>query len=266
MILVFKKILLWSSFLMIAPYALQAQNWEFGISGGASGYMGDVNPHHVFKYNDWSAGAMIKYNLNPTWGIKLAYAHANARGDDAKSSNAWQQSRNIRFHTPLNELALLMEFNFFKFEPARYRHAYTPYVFGGIGAASFMPKGEFEGETYSLPDFYTEINPLASTEEAYQTNTLVAPVGLGFKYSLNGIWSVGLELGYRLAFTDYLDDVSGVYAGTKAGRIAEHFRDPSVDKIGIPGTQRGDGRQYDSYMTAQVVFTYTLFRSGCPVW
>src|SRR5690606_10936879 len=132
----------------------------------------------------------VKYNLNPTWGMKFNYSYVNIHSDDANSSIAWQQDRNISFKTPIHELALSMEFNFFKFDPGRYRNAYTPYVFAGIGVAKFTPKGEHGGYTYELAQFKTEKVLTGNKEEdaAYRTNTLVAPFGLGFKYSLDGTW------------------------------------------------------------------------------
>src|SRR3546814_152233 len=103
--LALKKTLIISLLSVIIPFGLKAQEWEFGISGGTSGYMGDINQNHVFKFNDWTAGALAKYNLNPTWGLKLTYSHVNTNGDDAKSSNVLQQARHIHFKTPIDELA-----------------------------------------------------------------------------------------------------------------------------------------------------------------
>src|SRR5690606_404700 len=143
MMLVLKKVLLFSLIVAAIPFGLKAQEWEFGALAGTSGYMGDINQHNPIQFNDWALGAMVKYNINPTWGMKFNYSYVNTHGDDANSSNDWQRIRNISFKTPIHELALSMEFNFFKFDPGRYRNAYTPYVFAGIGVAKFTPKGEF---------------------------------------------------------------------------------------------------------------------------
>ncbi|SEK76240.1 hypothetical protein SAMN05421740_102624 [Parapedobacter koreensis] len=250
---------------------VQAQEWEIGLQGGASGYMGDINPENPLAFNDWSAAAFVKYNFNHTWGLRGNFAYANLFAHDFYSSVQQRQNRYLGFFGAVKEAALLVDFNFFKWLPQRGRIVYTPYIFAGIGGILFDPKWRsVSGNDIKLRHYYTE-------GVIYQNKTITIPFGAGFKYNLRGPWTIGAELGYRMTLTDYLDDVSGDYfdydvyynyalsngfapvSRSDWGNIAN----PSNSPI---GSQRGDGRPYDSFMTVGITLSYTIFKGGCPEW
>src|SRR5690606_24052170 len=99
-------------------------------------------------------------------------------------------------------------------------------------------------------------------------------------YNISGQWSLIGEIGYRTAFTDYLDDVSKTYPlienepdlSRKILSDKSFFRklpDGStaynflfIDK---PGTQRGDYRKRDTYMFIGLTLTFTFISDKCPV-
>jgi len=242
-----------------------AQEWEVGLQGGASGYMGDINPENPLAFNDWSAGVFIKYNFDHTWGLRGNFAYANLFAHDAHSNVQQRQNRGLGFFGAVKEASLLVDFNFFKWLPQRGRIVYTPYIFAGIGGILFEPKWRnASGNDVKLRHYYTE-------GMIYQNRAVTIPFGAGFKYNLRGPWSIGVELGYRLALTDYLDDVSGEYFDyDDLGSYAPVPRadwtliaNPSNAPI---GSQRGDGRPYDSFMTVGITLSYTFFKGGCPEW
>lgn len=243
--------------IFLLPLLIAAQEWEFGLQGGASGYMGDINPENPLAFNDWAAGAFVKYNFDHTWGIRGNFAYANTYADDWYSRVQQRHERNLGFFGPIMEASLLVDFNFFKWLPQRGRVVYTPYIFAGVGGIQFEPKWYRvldpsipTVETINLRDYKTE-------GVDYKNRAITIPFGAGFKYNLRGPWSVGIELGYRLAFTDYLDDVSGNYVDNRL------VSNPSGAPV---GTQRGDGRPYDSFMTVGITLSYTIFKGGCPEW
>jgi len=210
-------------FILQLPLMVAAQEWEVGLQGGASGYMGDLNPENPLAFNDWSAGVFVKYNLDHTWGIRGNFAYANTYAHDIHSRVQQRRDRNLGFFGPIMEAAVLVDFNFFKWLPQRGRIVYTPYIFAGVGGIYFDPQWEGIKKAEGVN---------------YKNQAITIPFGAGFKYNLRGPWSVGAELGYRLALTDYLDDVSA----------------------------RGDGRPYDSFMTLGITLSYTIFKGGCPEW
>ena len=268
-------------FAFVAPFVAPAQEWELGVQGGASGYMGDLNPENPAAFNDWSAGLFVKYNFNHTLGLRGNFAYANASAYDFQSSVPQRKNRWLGFYNPVMEASLLVDFNFFKWLPQRGRVVYTPYIFAGIGGIVFEPKrttrpssGGPSEEVY-LRDYMTE-------GVAYNNRAISIPFGAGFKYNLRGPFSIGVELGYRLALTDYLDDVSGDYFdyntfGSQKPNSTDSypkrppFTQDNWEQIANPSdapvnSQRGDGRPYDSFMTVGITLSYTIFKGGCPEW
>src|SRR5690606_2704093 len=252
------------------------QVWEIRLQGGASGYMGDLNPENPIAFNDWSAAFMVKYNIDHTWGLRANFAYANIWAADHNSGVAQRRNRNLSFFGEVKEVSLIADFNFFRWLPQRGRLVYTPYIFAGIAGIAFEPKNYLpsSGETIKLRELQTEYDPILNPAK-YRTRAIAIPFGAGFKYNLRGPWSVGVEVGYRVALTDYLDDVSGNYAKAPNFPSNINFSDwfwltyghaPATPSTVGVGTQRGDGRPNDSYMTAGITLSFTLFKGGCPEW
>jgi len=96
---------------------------------------------------------------------------------------------------------------------------------------------------------------------------------VGVKYALTDKLNVGLELGARRTFSDYLDDVSGSYvsfpellAGSGALAAALGNRTGEL-KGGEPvivstGTQRGDKAAADWYFILGVTASYNFLENG----
>jgi len=269
MLITLRKIAVLFTFSLLGLTVAKAQDWELGLQGGLSGYQGELNQSNPLAFNDWAIGLIVRKNLSRNWALRLNLLRANTHGDAAKNSNVAVQEQKLYFKSPIYEASLVGEFNFFKFEPSYTRISYTPYVFAGIGGFHFQPKSySFDGNLVGLHDYYTE-------NVDYSRMVVSIPFGVGFRYNLRGPLTLGLEIGYRVAFTDYLDDISGNYIDAnfdaKGNMIAEeevnqrsYFIDPSQQ---MPiGTQRGDGRKNDSYMLATITVTYAIFRAGCPVY
>jgi hypothetical protein len=97
---------------------------------------------------------------------------------------------------------------------------------------------------------------------------LSIPLGFGALYALNEDIRVGLELGYRKTFTDYLDDVSGEYYDEAAlfaakGQIAADvaYRGDEVGGPPYPAakTPRGSAKYKDGYYYAAITITVRSF-------
>ena len=260
-------------FAFVAPFVAAAQEWELGLQGGASGYMGDLNPENPLAFNDWSAGLFVKYNLDDTWGIRGNFAYANTKASDLDSKVQQRHDRGLGFFGPVMEASLLVDFNFFKWLPQRGRVIYTPYIFAGIGGIVFEPKW-YDRADPSVPEI--KLRDYMTEGVAYDNRAISIPFGAGFKYNLRGPFSIGVELGYRLALTDYLDDVSGDYFdlgnfGKPGYPPNPGIPQPQWEQVANPSgapvnSQRGDGRPFDSFMTVGITLSYTIFKGGCPEW
>ncbi|SKB28573.1 type IX secretion system protein PorG [Daejeonella lutea] len=242
-----------------------SQTWEAGVSAGAAGYMGDLQPVKPYKFTDPVFGGLIKRNFNGHWSAKLGIMRGAIQGDDAKSRNAYQIDRNLHFRTALTELSLQAELNLFNYLPGGLpgfgSRRFSPYIFAGAAAISFNPVADYNGSEI-------ELRPLQTEGVDYKKNALSAVYGAGVKYNLKGNWNIIGEIGYRTAFTDYLDDVSGRYqdfaANPPASPVTPDLSDRSLSQSGAPGVQRGDFRPRDTYMFTAISLTYTFVSFKCP--
>jgi hypothetical protein len=193
--------------------------------------------------------------------------HGTIQGADAKLNNDYYKSRNLSFFSPVTELSLQTEFNFFNYIPTLSKRRYSPYLFAGIGFVSFNPKTRYNNKVYELHDYRTE----GQTGDSYKQLAMSVPFGAGFKYNFSGKWTIGTELGYRTAYTDYLDDVSKRYepdlivsqnsAQTNLRlALADRSEEGHVSKV-----QRGDFRPRDTYLFLGFTISYTFFTYKCPV-
>jgi hypothetical protein len=130
------------------------------------------------------------------------------------------------------------------------------YFFAGVGGMYFDPKAQFNNTWVRLQPLGTEGQGLPNGAEAYDNLGLCIPMGFGVRKAFSKHWSGGLELQYTKTFTDYIDDVSGVYYDNDAiqsayGEVAAYLADPSLNKIPgqtNTGAQRGDPDDLDAYL------------------
>jgi hypothetical protein len=129
----------------------------------------------------------------------------------------------------------------------------------------FNPTASINNKSYDLKNYRTE-----GQTQNYRTNTLAIPFGVGIKVNLTENFNLIGEFGYRTTFTDYLDDVSGYYptanqlnSNPNITAIRTQLSDPSINKIGQPGTQRGDFRKNDTFMFGGITLSYTFVSQKC---
>ncbi len=252
-----------------------AQEWEFGLNVGGMGYIGDLNRHNPLKFTDPAASASVRYAFTPYSGLKLSFTQGAVQASDANSTQQFEKARNLSFKSNITEVALNYEFYFFPFTPGSGKERFTPYTFIGIAGFMFEPTAEYNGVTYNLRDIGTEGQGTSLNSSKKYTNMNYAiPFGIGMKYNFVDNFNLGLELGYRNTFTDYLDDVSKIYVDKTVlantnGQIAAELSDRSGEinngvDLGEAYTQRGDASRRDFYMFAGITLTYTLTPIKCP--
>lgn len=251
--------------LLSSNYFSSAQTWELGGFLGGAGYMGDINPVKAYELTDPAVGVQVKRNFDGYWSAKLNFMLGNVRASDAESSNSFQIERNLDFYSPISELSMQIEFNLFRYMVGAnfdYENKkFSPYLFAGIASFAYNPLTKFNGQDVPLR--------LVQTENiAYKKSAISVPYGAGVKYNITGKWTLLAEIGYRTAFTDYLDDISGRYIDfnvvTPESQLTRFLADRSPSQIGTPGKQRGDFRPRDTYMFAGVGLTYTFIPIKCP--
>lgn len=254
-----------TAFYFILPNA-QAQTWEVGGSLGGAGYIGDINPINPVKISGASASLFVKRNIDAYFGVSANYNFGHIQGYDSKSPSLQQNERNLSFRNSLHEFSLQLEFNFLDYFSGGGTKKLSPYLFAGGGIVFFNPKTTYAGSTYELSRYHTE-----GPNNVYKTHAITIPYGAGVRYNLRESLTIFSQVGYRTAFTDYLDDVSGRYPGAGAFTVDEVTNFALSDRsgetngvyIGATGTQRGDLRKRDTYMFVGIGITYTFVSSKC---
>lgn len=249
---------------------------EFGISIGASHYYGDLNTKAGINRPKLAAGVFFTKQFNNYIGLKIAANYAQLGYSDVYSKNEVQKLRNLSFNTNIWELSLNGQFNFFKFYPGIEGYSWTPYVSLGVGIFSYDPYAYLNGEKHFLRPLGTEGqgHQLYPDRKPYSSMGICIPLAVGFKYNLSPSVNFFSEVGYRYTNSDYIDDVSTTYAPDAFSALPNG--DPSVGyllqdrsyeygtPIGIKGRQRGNSKQKDGYLIAQVGVSFNISSYRCP--
>ncbi len=258
---------------MLEPYVHQG---EVGVSVGLAHYFGDLNPNTGLNRPKTAAGIFFRKQISNYIGIRIAGDYALLGYSDVYSSNPVQQARNLSFNSNVWELSLAGDFNFFEFHPGFEGYEFTPYVGLGVGVFSYDPYAYLNGEKYLLRTLGTEGqgSSLYPNLKPYNPIAISIPFTLGVKYALSARTNVFAELTYRMTNTDYLDDVSGLYAPDAFPPLPDGSPSPAFllqdrsyetgTSIGIKGKQRGNSLQKDAFATLKVGVSFNLSSYRCP--
>ncbi len=234
-----KFIYVYFLYLLVSAFQAQAQvqsnrnnYWSVGFQLNAMNYFGDLNPQSSFASTELSLtrpgfGIQAEYKFHPHFRVRFGAIAGRLQGDDFVSANPqdpegiYRYARNLHFRNDLAEVSSIFIFDIL---PSRGRfygeRSFVPYIFGGIGMFYHNPKAKVPltsaiqpGEWISLQPLGTEGQGRPGFDKKYALIQASIPVGIGFRISINPRFNVSIESGLRLTFTDYLDDVSGEYAG-----------------------------------------------------
>lgn len=260
----YKKLLMLFAGFSFLHFPASAQYNEVGILVGGSTYKGELAPQ-LFKtdFNHLAGGVFFRHNWNRHWSWKVAINYGKVSGDDAYSEYGFERDRNLSFYSNVLDISPLIEFNFFPYETGNYYYPFTPYLFTGISVFKFNPMAQLNGEEYELQPLTTE------GQRPYKRLQLAVPIGGGIKFSVGRI-GIGLEIGARRAYTDYLDDVSTVYPDlgillANKGAAAVALSDRSFSSMDSTNTisgsylkQRGNAQDKDWYLFGGVTLYFRL--------
>jgi hypothetical protein len=269
---------------------------EFILGIGAANFLGELGGANQIGTNfvkdlEFSAtrpsvAIGMRYKFKQHWAVKGGFYYQLLSGDDKLTQEPYRNNRNLSFRSNVFELSIQGEFFFtkeqsgkmYKIKNAKGMKNYDiqGYIFAGIGAFYFNPQARYKGRWVDLQPLGTEGQGLPGGGKKYSRITICIPYGIGGKYALNKDWAVGLEVGVRKTFTDYIDDVSTVYYDNSAiyqarGETASYLADPSLqnypealggDATGFvqsaTGEQRGDSSDKDAYMFMNITVSYKM--------
>ncbi len=254
--------------LLLFSLATSAQGLHLNLFAGVSNYQGDLQRKFItFNEAHLAAGAGLSYDLTDHFSVKGGLTLAKVSGADKDTPN---KPRNLSFYSAITEGNLELVYDILPVGS----HSLTPYIFGGIAIFHFNPYTfDTTGKKYFLRPLSTEGEGFIAGKSNYNLTQLAVPFGAGVKLSLTENVNIGLEMGLRKTFTDYLDDVSSTYVdknllltnrGSKAVELA--YRGGEL-KNGNPqypaaGTQRGASAQKDWYYFTGLTLSFRLGNDG----
>jgi hypothetical protein len=166
-------------FISLSISAAAQHNADFGIFGGVSSYMGDINPSRMMYSPLPAGGVFYRYNLHPRHALRANIFLGGLRGNDLDFNNSFQTTRAASFSGMVGELAVQFEFNFLPFTTAGKLWDWSPYFAAGVGVAV-----------------------INSTAFSFQP---VIPFSGGIKVNIYKNMGLELEYGFRKTFYDNFD-------------------------------------------------------------
>lgn len=276
---------LWIITLLFLPLLSSSQYLHLNLFGGFSNYQGDLQEKQfTLDQSNGAVGIGLQYDISNHFSLRTGLMHGRVTADD-KQNKPSLRVRNLSFTSAILEGNIILDYNIFDLNEKKF----TPYLFGGLAVYHYDPYAyDTLGNRIYLKPLATEGQGLDRypDRKPYKLTQLSLPVGAGIKLKVSDHIVLGYEIGMRKLFTDYLDDVSNVYAdatvlsaarGAKAVQMA--YRGGEI-KNGNPvypaeGSIRGGAKQKDWYYFQGITVSFTLPRGnfggdsrghkmGCP--
>jgi hypothetical protein len=242
------------------------------IGTGTSTYFGDLceSGDCLRARPQFSVGYNFRYTGK--FSVRGDLTYFRLHGTDVDGKNA---RRNLSFRSGNIELSGAVVYDIFQYTKFYNRRQFArPYVFAGFGLIYTNPRAELNGRWYNL-------RPLMTEGVEYARIQPVIPYGGGVTFKVSPWLDLSVELGYRWAFTDYLDDVSTTFVNNSAlppvaAALADRSHEVGVrpwntvdGRTWAAGHKRGDPNQNDGYVNVGFKLEYTInpvIRPKTNVW
>jgi hypothetical protein len=249
---------------------LYCQDLKIKTFVGTSRYHGDLAPYSFLNATSdahFSIGASVGFQLTDFYSINLKYLSGKLSGNDALSANPKRRSRNLRFESPLNEIGLISELNLNNlFWNGKSKYGVHLILSTGLNLFHFNPRTDYRGSIYFLQPLGTEGQGLqGGPEELYDLSQWNIPYGISIEFKVGKHLNMGIEVSSRHTFTDYIDDVSGVYPdydllveerGEIALALSNRMGELAGGAINESGSSRGNPENNDWFLVTGVYLCY----------
>ena len=232
--------------------SLGAQNMELGLWAGASTYSGDFAPQDIGLYAETlNPAGRIFLRMNPTnaLSVELGLNLGKVDGEDGVTNDFAGRMLNLR--TNITELGLKLNLNMVRWGSPRGTQV-VPYLMGGGGIFRFNPEANLDGNWIEVQPLGTEAQGAPGYDAPYSLTSFALLGGGGIKFIFKERFTIGLELGARKTFTDYLDDVSGNPVNyldvlENNGSLAAELSNPSIKDTEVEDLDYVRGGTYDDW-------------------
>lgn len=241
--------------LCISTTSLQAQKFSIKYAVGVANYAGDLQAKaYTFSQAQLMGGLGLEYEITDHFIARADISLGKVSAADRHSGIQADVARNLEFTSSIAEFSLNMEYDLLSLKNWKA----TPYVFAGFGVYHFNPYTSDQlGDKIYLQPLGTEGQGMNGFSK-YNTTQLNIPYGAGVKVAITDDIRLGVEVGFRKLFTDYLDDVSGYYApqaDLSAGAKQYAYRGTGAYPA---GAKRGNSGADDDYYFTQLTLSFRL--------
>ena len=259
--------------------------WDMGGSIGTSYYLGDIGGVEKVKQpgisdlqlksTRFSLGWFIRRRISYKWAINFKANYTLISGDDKFSTGTSRARRNLSFRNNIIETSSRFEFYPIIINDLggkkRFRSDLFLTTHIGFGIMYHNPQAKLGNKWHSLKPLKTE-----GANSNYSLIQPIIPIGFGifttFKKGNDAFrrHRLGVELDYRLTFTDYLDDISTNYIDQSEidndltndlyyrGWEIKGDDDPESRVYPEAGDKRGNPSRNDAYFTIMFSYSYIL--------
>jgi len=229
---------------------------------GTATYFGELNSGNEINGRPSLFTAGIEARLLDRIGARVELHYLSLSGSDSSApDSSFQRQRNLSFESNNYQAHLGLTYYLKPYRKDYHkRWIFDPYLAAGIGYLRYNPAAEFMGERFLLRQARTE-------GVSYRKWSFTIPFGIGAKFRINEFLNLSTEVLYHLAFTDYLDDVSGTYASVFNSSTAEFLSDRKheagvlhpvfYDQIS-PGSPRGNPTDDDRFLLLSIKAEFFL--------
>lgn len=188
------------------PQSTRMNPWEIGGTISAASFAGDLVAPDAssLRATSFSIGAFGRLAVAKQFSLRTSFKYGRLTADDTDFLRL--RDRGYSFTKNFAELTLSTEWEPFGNNPfqedGNFKKAVSPYLFLGLGGAFGSPDTNFGRQD-------AENSPNIQEDLDNQRNShFILPFGVGVKAYLSPEATLGLELGWRPVFNDYLDGVS----------------------------------------------------------
>jgi hypothetical protein len=266
-----RLLFIWLVFFSVSVSTTYAQNISFGLGGGLMYYNGDLSdasyipPSEIVKPY---FGGDVSFLLLDRFDLSLRYMHGSVEGADSLADEKDNKARNLSFKSNIDEVSAILRLRFFRVLD---RRAINPFAFVGVGYFWFNPTAEYDGVRYDLQPLGTEGQYITEGkyEKPYKLESFSLATGFGVFVRLGDQFGLRVEAAPQLTFTDYLDDVSSIFADSTAlantpnGALAVLLASKRPKGYPPEGRSRGNPERDDVIVSFGLSIVYTPIPKRC---
>ena len=186
--------------LLLLALSLSGQrNSDYGVMGGVTSYLGDINPSRLLYSPGLAGGIFYRYNFHPRQALRLSLLRGGIKASDLDFNNDFQLTRQAVFSGTVTEMALQFEFNFLPYSTMGKLWSFSPYFAAGLAGTFVHSSG-------------SSISGGSLVNSSGYALVPVIPFSVGFKINIHKNVGLEAEYGFRKTFYDNFDRLKDLVA------------------------------------------------------